>query len=284
MERSIIYGEQVMRLLDRISDPELERRAMTHQMIGNARLTLGEIYLRKGHQYSARMEIYKAEKDLQTAYQIFDHYKQLTGEHFVSILGDLGHYYEAVEDHIQARKLLRRQLNMAQKYLSFDHPKQQTYFTNFISLYEKHGMRKTAMKIAWRKLKYCQERFGEIHPCIVQILMAMGFYERACRILFKNDPIDEQSIVLCLNELVRDKHSNVKTIGYLEKWFEYLTANYPSYERRIADTLRQMAHIYNDMGKLDLAHTYLHRSLSIYRYHHDHLNMRIVEDCLRHIE
>ncbi len=45
-----------------------------------------------------------------------------------------------------------------------------------------------------------------------------------------------------------------------------------------------MANIYNDIGQFDKAYSYLYLSLQIYRHHQDHLNMRTVEDFMRHIE
>ncbi len=273
-----------MRMLDKISTPQPGRRAMILQMIGKAHLVQGQNLCKKGYVYPARMEIDKADKNLQEAYRIFEAMKRLEKAHFISILGDMSNLHEEKGDCVLARELLRKQLRMAQKYLSFDDPKQQIYLENLIRVYESHGFRKVAMKIAWKKLKSYKKMFGKIHPIIAKTLVAMGYYVTVCHMLFDIEPIDEHTIVECLNKLSRDKNSNIINIGLFQKWLYYLIQNYPSYERRTADALRQMANIYNDMEEFDKAYSYLYRSLKIYKHHQDHLNMRTVEDFMRHIE
>jgi hypothetical protein len=112
----------------------------------------------------------------------------------------------------------------------------------------------------------------------------MGYYVKACHMLFKIEPIDEDSIAKCLNVLSRDKNKDTQNIQLFKKWLRYLIQNYLTYERRTAAALRQMTNIYNDMGKLEKVYTYLYRSLQMYKHHQDHLNMRTIEDFMRHIE
>ena len=77
----------------------------------------------------------------------------------------------------------------------------------------------------------------------------MGYYVTVCYILFDIEPIDEYTIVYCLNKLSINKHTNIENIKLYQKWIWYLIENYPTYERRIGDAFRQLANIYNDLGQ-----------------------------------
>ena len=104
------------------------------------------------------------------------------------------------------------------------------------------------------------------------------------RCTLETKPTDQNSIARCLDVLTRRNLISKKNIKLFQKWLNCLIENYPTTERRIADALRQFANIYNDMGKFDEAFIYLRESLPIYMYHQDHLNLRTVEDFMRHIE
>jgi tetratricopeptide (TPR) repeat protein len=273
-----------MEMLDKTADDDLARKAKIHQMMGKAHLLQAKIIRSNGKTYLANMEINKVEKHLRMAFTIFKDIAPLENAHLVSILSDLSDFYETNGESLMARKLLRKQLYLADKYLPPDHPKQSEYLYSFIRLHELHGLEDLAMKVAWKKVRNDQETFGKMHPIVAQTLMSMGVYDKVCRMLFKIKPMDEYGITQCLIGLARQTHLSKSSIELFQKWLNYLKKNYPTTERRIADVYCQFANIYNDMGQFDKAFTYLHQSLSIYRHHQDHLKLRTVEDFMRHIE
>jgi hypothetical protein len=114
-------------MLNKSAKKDSERRATIHQMMGKAHLILGKNLQNKGHVYPAIMAMNKAISDLQAAYNIFDKLKRLERTYFISILGDLSAWHSEKQDHLSAHKLLRKQLRMAQKYLSSDDPSQWIY-------------------------------------------------------------------------------------------------------------------------------------------------------------
>ena len=111
---------------------------MILQMIGRGYLYHRKILREKGDVYPSITELNKADKYIQEAYQLFKALQPLERKHFISILGDMSDWYEAKDDHIYARELLKKQLDMAQMYLSFDDPYQRIYLENYIYLFEKH--------------------------------------------------------------------------------------------------------------------------------------------------
>ncbi len=103
--------------------PQPERKAMINQMMGKAYLAQGKDLREKGYVCPVTMEIDKAGNNLQEAYKLLKALRRLGRTHFISILGDMSQWYEEKGDRLLARQLLRKQLRMAQKYLSFDDPK-----------------------------------------------------------------------------------------------------------------------------------------------------------------
>ncbi|CAF3123917.1 unnamed protein product [Rotaria socialis] len=183
-----------------------------------------------------------------------------------------------------ARILLRKQVILAEKYLPFDHPKQHEYLNALITLYESHGLKNQAFRLAFFMLKKQERDFGKTHSRVAQTMIAMGNFNGACRILLQDFPIDEIMVMKCFHLLSQSINKDKGCIIWLKKWLAYLELNYPSIDRRIAYTLRQMASIYYDLEYIDLTFDYLRRSLHIYTCNQDHFNMRIIEDFMRHIK
>lgn len=142
-------------------------------------------------------------------------------------------------------------------------------------------MKKEAKEVIDNRVKKEKQDYGENSPEFAETMMIMGHHLKACEILFKIEPLDEEKIMKCLDKL---SYSNTgkACIKVFKKWLHHLESHYAKNNRRIGIVLLQLAVKHHHLEHIPIAQEYLKRSHLVFSHHNDRLHLRTIEDVRRH--